>query len=151
MESESNGTGTVYTIDTIVPISKNFLKKQMIEKETMKKVNDELIGMCKMAAEKNKLVRHKLIAELNEKKREIGKIKEEEEKLKREEKMREIIQRGDMEQLKNSKIYNEAQKNYDLLKVAYFDEMNNKKEILKIYNDIETDAVNIDIYDIIMN
>lgn len=163
MISESDNTQ--YTIDTLVPVSKNFLKKTIIKNEATKKANKELINICKQAlakqAEKIKAVEkekqknieeynRKLKEELYEKTQKINLLKainENKKKYKEKQEEKKKLQQENLNnKIKQNADFIEMENQYEFIKKILLNPLNNKKELLKIYKDIPDS--NIDIYNI---
>lgn len=174
MNSESNNTQ--YTVDTLVPVSKNFLKKTLIKHEATKKANKELIELCKKSLAKKNFEGGS--NELNKEIIEKNKILEKElyEKNKKIEILKFLnkrnIQQNNMKEnkIKNNMNYNktileenileeniikdikyiEAEKQYNFIKKILLEPIKIKKDVLMIYKDInDINSLNIDIYNIL--
>lgn len=169
MNSESNNTQ--YTVDTLVPVSKNFLKKTLIKHEATKKANKELIELCmkslakrkfeggtneinKEIIEKNKILERELYEK--NKKIEILKFLNDKNKNNINKSNKNIIKNNinfDREILENNILkdekYIEAEKKYNFIKKILLEPIKLKKDILDIYKDINDNTVNIDIYNIL--
>lgn len=161
MNSESNNTQ--YTIDTLVPVSKNFLKKTLIRHEATKKANKELIELCKKSLAKNTNRENKENQEILEKNKILEKeLYEKNKKIEilnflNKKKINNNTMNNDTiknniildENIKRDEKYIKAEKQYNFIKKTLLESIRLKKEILKIYKDVDDNSLNIDIYNII--
>lgn len=167
MISESDNTQ--YTVDTLIPISKNFLKKTLIKNDATKKANKELLNICKQAlakqAEKFKIQAEKLKImdmnkhrelkdELYEKTQKINLLKMLNEK-KKENKINfeNKVKIEKKIKLNSNAEYIDLEKQHNVIKKIIYEPINKKKELLMLYKDIPNENINlnIDIYNIMMN
>lgn len=150
MLSESNNTQN--TVDTLIPVSKNFLKKTLVKNEATQKANRELLHICKQAlakqAEKSiDIKKQKQMIEYNKK------LKDELYKKTQKIKMLELTKEKQnkveikAEDIKNTEFENLI-KNYNIIKKILLNPINNKKELLSLYKNIPDS--NIDIYNIMI-
>jgi hypothetical protein len=159
MISESDNTQ--YTIDTLVPVSKNFLKKTLIKNEATKKANRELLNICRQAlvkqAEKFKAIdkdKQKNIEEYNKKLKEelyektqkikLLKIFNENKKINAEKQKIQQIQID--EKINSNNDFIELKKQHEFIKKILLNPLDNKKEVLSVYKNIPDS--NIDIFNI---
>jgi hypothetical protein len=166
-------TNSQYTNDTIIPISKNFLKKTLIKNEAEKKAYKELLDLYKVALEKKppvevieKVIEKVQYVKVNptkaekyniyeniKQKNEMKKIEMEKNKKKREE----LLNINYARELEKEENYQNIVKEHDLLKKIYFDPINKKKKILEKYkgfleneqNDSFNNEIKINAYDLI--
>jgi hypothetical protein len=158
-----------YTNDTLIPVSKNFLKKTLIKNEAIKRANKELLDLYNIAInkkpeiieiEKVKFIKkeptlsekYEIFEKINAE-REIKNKKniEHAEKIK---KRKEKIELEKFQEIQNCEKYQEYKNDYDLLNRIYFDSLRKKKKILKHYanamdKDPNNDNLKIQVYDMI--
>jgi hypothetical protein len=153
---------TQYTIDTIIPISKNYLKKTLIKSEAANRANQEMIKLYKDAflKQKNKLNQNhgpRVIETIKYVKKDVtlseqydifNKIKyqrekENDEKIMRDNKRKEYVleQRKQLEKekialLQQSEEYQIFEEEYKIWDQCYNVQISNKKKDLKIYKEI---------------
>ncbi len=163
----SNSNNTQYTHDTMVPVSKNFLKKTLIKNEAQQKARDEIIELYQKALEKKNTQKKQIEyvkkePSLTEQYKIFERIKFEKDiereiiKTKNEKKL-EIIKKIEDEKIKslqNFEEYKNYEKECNLWDKIYIKMMNNKKIKALMYKDIiEFDQtnkdINIDIYNFI--
>jgi hypothetical protein len=174
MDTTTLSIPTQNTNDTLIPVSKNFLKKTLIKNEAIKKANKELLDLYNIAVNKKpKIVEiekvkyitkdptlsekydiyEKINAEINATKElKNKKNKELEQKIK---KRKEQIEFENYKELQNNEIYKDIKKDSDLLNRVYFDSIRKKKKILKHYadamdKDIDNANLKIQVYDMIL-
>lgn len=166
-QSNSNAQ---YTNDTLVPVSKNFLKKTLIKNEAIKRANKELLDLYNIAINKKPEVieiekvkyvkkeptlseRYEIFSKINAEKEKKNQKNKEREKKNRERK--EQIEKEKFHELQNCEKYQEYKKDHELFSSVFLDSIKKKKKILKHYADVmNTDMnnndLNIQVYDIII-
>lgn len=159
-QSNSNAQ---YTNDTLVPVSKNFLKKTLIKNEAIKRANKELLDLYNIAINKKpevieieKVKYVKKEPTLSERYEIFSKINAKNEIMKQKNKERkEQIEKEKYHELQNCEKYQEYKKDHELFSSVFLDSIKKKKKILKHYADVmNTDMnnndLNIQVYDIII-
>lgn len=169
MEESSNGD-TQYTNDTLVQVSKNFLKKTLIKNEAIKRANKELLDLYNVATEKKpeEIItyiqkdptlseKYKIFKEINDRE-ELKKIIREKKRKEHEEKIKNLAKKKEIEEsqmLRDCEAYKKCEKDYDLFKKIYLNPMQKKRKILSHYADImdknngKNDDLKIQVFDLI--
>jgi hypothetical protein len=168
--SQSNSNAQ-YTNDTLVPVSKNFLKKTLIKNEAIKRANKELLDLYNIAINKKPEVieiekvkyikkeptlseRYEIFEKINAEKEKKNQKNKEHEKKKKERK--EQIEIEKFNELQHCEKYQEYKKEHELFSNIFLDSIKKKKKILKHYaNAMDADKDNnndlkIQVYDLII-
>jgi hypothetical protein len=140
---------TQYTVDTMIPVSKNFLKKTLIKNDATKKASNEMIELYKKALNKKpKVIEHikyiKKEPSMTEqyhifekikltKQLELQKIKEREERILQKQKEEELKK---MIILQQSEEYKKYEKEGELIRKCFIEPVKKKKETIRMYKNI---------------